>query len=58
VSLKRFIKQVESISPRANVADVVLLLGIELGNLAGVVASTVTAANLSEKETQESAGRA
>jgi CBS domain-containing protein len=38
--------------------DVVLLLGIELGNLAGVVASTVTAANLSEKETQESAGRA
>jgi CBS domain-containing protein len=38
--------------------DVVLLLGIEFGNLAGAVASTVTAANPSEKETQENARRA
>ena len=38
--------------------DVVLLLGIEFGNLAGAVASTVTAANPSEKEAQENARRA
>jgi hypothetical protein len=34
--------------------DVVLLLGIELGNLAGAVGSTVAAANISQSTRQES----